>query len=63
MKKAYNKGKVKTVCYGKEKTWDSRDEAIDFFADGVLNSDGAEQQRYLKVLVGLTLGKNICKDK
>ena len=61
MKKVVKK-KVKTVCYGETKTWDCREDAIDFFADGVINSEGAEQQRYLKVLVGLTLGKTTCKD-
>ena len=63
MKKAYTKDKVKTVCYGKEKLWDTREDAIDYYADGVLNSEGSEQQRYLKVLVDLTLGKSVCKDK
>lgn len=62
MNKAYKKGKVKTVCYGRERTWESRDEAINFFADGILNSEGSEQQRYLKILVDLTLGKSVCRD-
>ena len=62
MKNVVKKDKVKTICYGKERSWDYREDAIDFFADGVLNSEGAEQQRYLKVLVGLTLGKKTCKD-
>lgn len=63
MKKVNSEGEVKTVCYGKKRTWGSREEAIDFFSEGVLNSEGSEQQRYLKILVDLTLGKNICKDK
>lgn len=63
MKKVHSKSEVETIFRGKKKTWENRDDAIDFFADGVLNSEGTEQERCLKVLVDLTLGKNICKDK
>jgi hypothetical protein len=62
MNKTYKKGKVKTVCYGRERTWNSRNDAINFFSEGVLNSEGSEQQRYLKILVDLTLGKIVCRD-
>ena len=63
MKEIYKKGKVKTICYGKETIWDEREKAISFFTEGIYNSDGAEQQRYLKILADLKSGKNMCSDK
>ena len=63
MKEIYKKGKVKTICYGKEKTWNEREEAISFFTEGIYNSEGAEQQRYIKILTDLKSGKSICSDE
>lgn len=53
---------VRTICYREERVWDSRDEAVKFFSEGILNSDGSEQQRYLKIVVDLMLGKDVCRD-
>lgn len=63
MKEIYKKGKVKTICYGKEKTWNEREEAIAFFTEGIYNSEGAEQQRHIKILTDLKSGKSICSDE
>lgn len=35
---------VKTICYGKERIWDKKEDAIDFFVDCMLNSEGSEEK-------------------
>jgi len=37
---------VKTICYGKEKTWDSVKEATIFFLECMTSSEGAEKKKY-----------------
>lgn len=44
---------VKTVCYGKERTFDDRQEAVNFYENCLLNSEGSERERYLEILIGL----------
>lgn len=55
-------GKVKTICYGRERIWDSRKEAEEFFAQGAMSCDGAESLVYLKILVRLHMGLDVCSD-
>ena len=54
---------VKTICYGKERTFDERQEAIDFYEDCVQNSEGSERERYVEILTDLRNGKQVCTDK
>lgn len=55
-------GKVKTICYGRERIWDSREEAKRFFAQGAMSCDGAEVIVYLKILTRLHMGLDVCSD-
>ena len=54
---------VVTVSYGQERKWDDRRDAIAFFVDCILGSEGAEQERYLKIYLDLMTGKKVCKDE
>jgi len=54
---------VTTVCYGEEKVWDSRNEAKDFFLEGLKATDGSERERYAAIYTKLILGKNYCTDE
>lgn len=54
---------VVTVSYGQERKWDDRRDAIAFFVDCMLGSEGAEQERYLKIYLDLMTGKKVCKDE
>lgn len=38
--------KVTTVCNGKKQEWDDREEAQAYFLEAMVNSDGAEHDRY-----------------
>jgi hypothetical protein len=49
-------GPVTTVCYGKEHTYATRQEAINFFKEGVRHSEGAERDRYLRIVMKLEDG-------
>lgn len=54
---------VTTICYGEERKWESRLDAFHFFEDCYLNSEGAEQERYAKILSQLRSKNEICSDK
>ena len=54
---------VKTVCYGKAKEWYSRAEAEQFFFHAMMNSEGSEQSRYMKIYTELRLGNTLCTDE
>lgn len=54
---------VKTICYGTERTFDDRQEAVDFYENCVMNSEGLERDRYVEILIDLRCGKTICSDK
>ena len=53
---------VKTICYGREVIWDSREKAIMFFLECMASSEGAERERYLNILVKLKSGEKVCED-
>lgn len=55
--------KIITICYGRRQEWRSRKEAEDFFMDGVFNSEGAEQARYLRIIQKLRDGNMIATDE
>ena len=54
---------VRTICYGKRDVWNERADAIRFFTEGVLISEGSEQSRYAKILAELNAGYNVCSDE
>ena len=49
------------ICYREAKTM-RRQEAIEFFAEGVAECDGSEKERYANILADLLAGKHICRD-
>ena len=53
---------VKTICYNKEQVWDSREEAMQFFLDAMMGSDGSERERYAIIFAKLKLGMEVCDD-
>lgn len=53
---------VKTICYGKERIWDKKEEAIEFFIDCMLSSEGSEKERYCNILSSLKADLKVCKD-
>lgn len=54
---------IKTVCYGRAKEWYSRVEAEQFFFHAMMNSEGSEQSRYVKIYTELKMGKEFCTDE
>lgn len=53
---------VKTICYGKKRIWDKKEDAIAFFVDCMLNSEGSERERYCNILSSLKANLKVCKD-
>ena len=53
---------VKTICYGKEQIWDKKEDAIEFFVDCMLNSEGSERERYCNILSSLKANLKVCKN-
>ena len=54
---------VETICYGKRETWESREEAKDFFRQAMAGSEGSEHQRYETIYEKLCLGMTVCSDE
>ena len=53
---------VTTVCYGKVQEWDDRSEARNFFLNAMMNSEGAERERYANIYFGIIRGQACCTD-
>ena len=53
---------VTTKCYGEITKWDEREQAKDFFLEAMMNSDGAEYERYSAVYIQLVNGLSYCID-
>ena len=51
---------VKVICYGEERVWDSRKEAILYYSKTAANSEGSELERYAKIAIQLAQGRTIC---
>lgn len=51
-----------TVCYNKKQIWHDREQAISFFREAVMCSDGSERERYMNILMGLTDDGVVCYD-
>ena len=55
--------KVVTICYNQREEWNDRQEAIKFFRDAMMNSEGSEHERYFKIWSELesVLGEVSCR--
>lgn len=53
---------VTTVCYGKVQEWDDRSEARNFFLNAMMNSEGAERERYANIYFRIIRGQDFCTD-
>lgn len=53
---------VTVVCYGKTEHWNSRQEAINYYFEGMLSCEGSEQDRYTKIYSELISGCKVCTD-
>ena len=58
-----NNKSVTTICYGTERVWDNREEAIAYFLDGMVASEGSEQERYTNIYLALKAGNKVCRDE
>ena len=54
---------ITTICYGDVRRWLSIEEAEKFFIECLINSEGAEYDRYLNVLSKIKAGQSICSDE
>ncbi len=54
---------VTTVCYGETKEWDSRDEALQYFLEGMTCCEGSEAQRYALIYARLKNGSSYATDE
>ena len=55
--------KVTTKCYGKLEKWDDREQAKEHFLEAMMNSDGAEYERYSAIYIQLVNGLSYCTDE
>lgn len=55
--------KVTCICYGQEQTFRSRKAAIDFYAEAMFATEGAESYRYKTILGKLYRGEDRCSDE
>ena len=53
---------VTTICYGEEKHWDLRSDAISEFHNAMLCTEGSEQDRYGIIYTKLIAGLKVCSD-
>lgn len=55
----------KVVCrtYNKDQEFKTHKDAIKFFKECVMGSEGSEQSRYVTVLMQLMDGKTFCSDE
>ncbi len=61
-KEIVEREKIIVKCYGKEKTYHSRKEAIKEFREAADWSEGCERERYMNILLDLYDGKTYCTD-
>ena len=53
---------VTTICYKEKREWKTRKEALDFFLEGVRESDGCEKARYATICYQILDGANVATD-
>ncbi len=56
------KDSITTVCYEEVREWDERTEARSYFLEAMMNSDGAERERYSNVYLKIIRGLDYCTD-
>lgn len=54
---------VTTKCAGTEQVWDSREEALEFFLNGMLECEGSEADRYARIYAKLKDGETYASDE
>ncbi|MCD8300215.1 MAG: DUF4314 domain-containing protein [Clostridiales bacterium] len=54
---------VTTVCYGQTREWSSRRDAMDYFLQGIISTEGSEQERYAKIYAELQTCFRLCTDE
>ena len=54
---------VTTICYGERQEWKSREEAKAYFLEGMMASEGSEQNRYTTIYGQLCEGLAVCADE
>lgn len=52
-----------TVCYNKIRTFETREEAKEYYLLALLSSEGSEQERYSRILADIYDGKTVCTDE
>ena len=57
------KDSVKITCYGETKIWDSRQDAIREFIEGMVCCEGSEKERYTNIYLQLISGCKECSDE
>lgn len=57
-----NNDLVEIICYGEKETR-RRKEALDFYYDCMMNSDGSERDRYTNIYLQLKAGLKKCSDE
>lgn len=50
-------------CYGKIQTFDTREKAVEFYTECFYGSEGAERDRYIRILSDLHEGRYHCSDR
>lgn len=55
--------KITVVCYGKKEVWNTRGKAIEYYREGIANSEGSERNRYASILSQLLSGQTFCSDE
>lgn len=62
IEKKIKSGKIVTVCYDTVEYWNTREEAENYFLQGMMCSEGSERDRYTNVYCKLVEGKTYCTD-
>ncbi len=53
---------VTVVCYGQKEVWDSREEAMAYYLEGMMACDGSEADRYRSIYCQLADGARFASD-
>lgn len=57
-----SKEDITTICYGHIDKWENRAEAVKYFYECALASEGAEKERYVNIMMALMGGSNFATD-
>jgi len=57
------KRKVTTVCNGERREWSDREEALHFFLEAMMSTDGEEHERNECIFIQLQNGLSYCTDE